>query len=74
MRFPHDAEYAECHKILSKVKARGATKLSLQATKKGEGASAEIIAEPRTPTKTVAAVVKELLDCGMTKLSVEVKK
>jgi hypothetical protein len=74
LRFPGDAEFAEAQKVLQKLKALGVTKLSLRVSKVGEAASAEVVAEPQTPSKRVAAVVKELLDCGITRISVEVKK
>ncbi|HEV3203321.1 MAG TPA: hypothetical protein VGY77_03010 [Gemmataceae bacterium] len=74
LRFPRDMEYAKIHKILEKVKDRGATKVSVTASKGDEIASGEVVAQPQTPSKRVAAVVEELLGCGITKIFIEVKK
>jgi hypothetical protein len=74
LRIPGDETYEKVKDLLDKVKARGATRLSLRASKKGEGPSAEVVSHPRTPSKSVAAVVQELLDRGIRKISVEVKK
>lgn len=74
LRVSKDEEFAKVHDILEKLKKRGATSLRLRVSKAGEGASAEVVAQPKTPSKRVAAVVGELLDCGIKKISVEVKK
>ena len=74
LRVPRDEEYAKVFDILQKVKARGAKHVSLRVSKASEGASAEVVAQSKTPSKRVAAVVAELLDCGIKKISVEVKK
>jgi hypothetical protein len=72
--FPPDEEFKKVHALLEKVKARGATFRSLRAAKNGEGASAEVVAEPQTPAPRIAAVVQELLEGGVKEISVEVKK
>lgn len=74
LRVPKDEEFAKILDILDKVKKRGATHWIVRASKDGEGASAEVVAQPKSPSKRVAAVVEELLDCGIKKISVEVKK
>jgi len=74
LRVPKDEQIAKVMDIVEKVKERGATHWTLRASKDGDGASAEVVAQPQTPSKRVAAVVKELLDGGITKISVEVKK
>jgi hypothetical protein len=74
LRVPKDEKFAKVQHILDKVKEQGATHWILRASKDGEGASAEVVAQPQTPSKRVAAVVRELLDGGITRLSVEVKK
>lgn len=74
LRISGEAKYADIRKLLEALKAQGATKLSLRTSDAKEGSSAELRAEALTPSKRVAAVVKELLDGGITKVSIEVKK
>jgi hypothetical protein len=71
LRIPAEAKYADVEKLLDKVKAQEGTKLYLGVSKAGESFSAEVVAESLTPSKRVAAVVKELLDGGITKVSVQ---
>ena len=71
---PKDENFAKIQNILDKLKQRGATHRTLRASKDGEGASAEVLAQPQTPSSRIADVVKELLDDGIVKISVEVKK
>lgn len=74
LRLPKDERFSKVQDLLNKVKARGATRLTLRVAKDGEGASAEVVAQPSTPSKNVAAVVAELLDGSVTKISVEIQK
>jgi hypothetical protein len=74
LRFPSEAKYEEVRRTLEKMNTRRASKLFLHVSKAGEGASAEVMAEPRTPSTRIVDVVKELLDCKITKISIEVKK
>jgi hypothetical protein len=74
LRIPGDEEFAKVHDILDKVKKRGATRWKVRAAGADEGASAEVISKPQTPSKRIAGVVEQLLDCGIKKISVEVKE
>jgi hypothetical protein len=74
LRVPNEEKFAKVHEILDKVKAQGATHLTLRALRDGAGASAEVVAQSKTPSKRVAAVVGELLDGGIKKIFVEVKE
>jgi len=74
LRVPKNEKFAKTQNILDKVKERGATHWTLRVSKDGEGASAEVLAQPQTASSRVVGVVKELLDGGITKIAVEVKK
>ena len=74
LRVPRDMEFAKVQRIIRKVQALGDTKFTVRVSKEGEGISAEVEAEPRIPSKRIAAVVEVLLDGGITKISVERKK
>jgi hypothetical protein len=74
LRIPTEAKYVDVEKLLDKAQAQEGTKLYLEVPKDGESFSAEVVAESLTPSKRVGAVVKELLDRGITKVSIEVKK
>ena len=73
LRVPKEERLVKLSDIMNKAKARGATHLTMNVSSDGEGISAEVVAQPQTPSKRVAAVVGELLDCGIKKISVEVK-
>jgi hypothetical protein len=71
---PKEEKLARVKELFDKVKAQGATHLKMRVPPDAEALSAEIVAQPQTPSKRVAAVVRELLDCGIKKISVEVTK
>jgi hypothetical protein len=74
LRVPTDLKWTKVVNILDKVKEQGASHVSVQASKEGEGVWAEVVVQPQTPPKRVAAVVGELLEGGIKKISIEVKK
>jgi biopolymer transport protein ExbD len=74
LHLSRDTKYGDAFKIIDKIRKQGATRWSLRAANAGEAPSAEVVADPGTPSDRIAAVVKELLDSGVSKISVEVKK
>ncbi len=74
LRVPRDEPYDKVKDILDRIKTKGATHMTLRVSEASEGLSAEVVAQPKTPSKRVAAVVEELLEGGIKKISVEVKK
>jgi hypothetical protein len=74
LRFPKDAPFAEVKKVLESIKVREVIKeVFVEAGEDAERASAAVVAGSTTPSKSVAAVVESLLDCGVRKVSVEVR-
>ena len=74
LQAPGDTKYAEVAKILDKLKALKVTQTYLRKPEAGKGLSAEVVADPATPAKAVSAVVEGLLELGVKKIAVEVKK
>src|SRR5438874_9501135 len=58
LRVPGSEKYAKVMGLLSKAEERGVTHWTLGGSKEGEGASADLVAQPKAPSKHVAAVVK----------------
>lgn len=71
---PRDMKFVEVRKILQKLETHEANKWSLLIAKENEPLSAEIVADPKVASKRVAAVVEELLNCAIRKISIEPAK
>jgi hypothetical protein len=69
-----EERYAKTWETVTKVKDAGATHVTIRVCKVGEEPSAEVVAQPHMPSKRIAAVVAKLLDSGVAKISVHVKK
>jgi hypothetical protein len=74
IRAPRDAKYTALAEMWNKAIDRGATGWTVRAAKDGEPISAEVVAQPTTHSNRIAAVVQSLLESGITKISVEVRK
>src|SRR5262249_29911001 len=74
LRLSAETPYAEVKKILDSVKERGVAKVSLRLVEFGEESSATVTADAKIKPKSVAGVVEALLERGISKVAVEVKK
>ncbi len=74
LHIPGNEKYAAVWQTLEKLRAQGMTHWTLQAAKEGKAASAEVVAQPKTASSHVTAVVGVLLERGISRITVEVKK
>ena len=74
LQFPRETPLAEVTKIIEALKKLKGTGIVLRDPEVAKGSSAEVTFRPGVPSKDVAAAVRVLLDSGIRKISVEVKK
>ena len=74
LHFPAETPWAAAKKTLEGLEALKVKQTLVRAPKTGKGPYAEVVAAPRVRSQDVAVVVRTLLDLGMTKIAIEVKK
>jgi hypothetical protein len=74
LRLPADTPYVEVKKILDSAKERGVTRMSVGVAKLEKEITATVVADAKIKPRTVAGVVEALLERGIGKIAVEVKK
>ena len=74
LQFSRETPYTEVKKVLDGLQPLNVKQILLRVPAEGKDPSAEVIADPAVPSTEVGTVVGRLLELGIRKVSIEVKK